>query len=358
MEPKELLSYIALPQNLDSQSLKQIQEELRHYPYCQTLHQLYACNLFLEGSPGFASQVKKAAVYAADRKRFKQLVDVIRISAPARSPVIEKPVVPEKPVISPPATASPPVKPEVRIPTPVKPEVRIPTPVKPEVRIPTPVKPEVRIPPPAHEIPATSPEKKDPHPLPSPVRPSIPILDPIPSASSDPVEYTSRKVAFKPVPLNDPEHGPVSVREKLLEIVHQRLAEIAREHDLDTTAESLATREHVPEQPSSEHGRISFRVKTEGGLTKDELIDRFIREEPRISSPRAALLKPLVDATEKQHEDEEIVSETLAILYRKQGNQAKSIRVYQKLCLLFPEKSSYFAARIEELRTSHGPETA
>lgn len=47
---------------------------------------------------------------------------------------------------------------------------------------------------------------------------------------------------------------------------------------------------------------------------------------------------------------EEIVSETLAKLYLKQGHKEKGIRMYEKLILKFPEKSVYFASEIEKLK--------
>ena len=49
-------------------------------------------------------------------------------------------------------------------------------------------------------------------------------------------------------------------------------------------------------------------------------------------------------------EDREVVTETMAEVWEKQGNAGKAIEVYSKLSLLDPPKSRYFAAKIEELK--------
>ncbi len=54
-------------------------------------------------------------------------------------------------------------------------------------------------------------------------------------------------------------------------------------------------------------------------------------------------------AEQSVEEDEEIASETLALLLEKQKLYAKAISMYEQLKLLYPEKSSLFAAKIEEL---------
>lgn len=46
----------------------------------------------------------------------------------------------------------------------------------------------------------------------------------------------------------------------------------------------------------------------------------------------------------------DLISETMAVLYEKQGNISKAIEIYEKLITLFPEKSSFFALQIENLR--------
>ncbi len=48
----------------------------------------------------------------------------------------------------------------------------------------------------------------------------------------------------------------------------------------------------------------------------------------------------------------EIVTETMAEVWEKQGNREKAILVYRKLSLLNPSKSSYFAAKIEQLKNA------
>lgn len=51
--------------------------------------------------------------------------------------------------------------------------------------------------------------------------------------------------------------------------------------------------------------------------------------------------------------DDKIITETMAEVWAKQGDKAKAIEVYQKLSLLDPAKSTYFASRIENLKKSN-----
>jgi hypothetical protein len=49
-------------------------------------------------------------------------------------------------------------------------------------------------------------------------------------------------------------------------------------------------------------------------------------------------------------EEKEVLTEAMAEVWVKQGNADKAIRVYEKLSLLNPAKSTYFAGRIEQLK--------
>jgi hypothetical protein len=55
-------------------------------------------------------------------------------------------------------------------------------------------------------------------------------------------------------------------------------------------------------------------------------------------------------ARQSVSEREDIATETLAEILVKQGSIKKAITMYKRLCLLIPDKSSFFAERIEELK--------
>ena len=82
----------------------------------------------------------------------------------------------------------------------------------------------------------------------------------------------------------------------------------------------------------------------------DDIIDNFIKQEPRISPSKSTFYSPINMARKSTQEPEDIVSETLAKIYAAQGNFEKAISFYEKLSLKFPEKSAYFAALINDLK--------
>ena len=87
-------------------------------------------------------------------------------------------------------------------------------------------------------------------------------------------------------------------------------------------------------------------------LSRKELIDKFILENPSISRPKAEFYNPISVAQNSIIDQENIVSETLAKIYEKQGYMEKAISIYEKLGLKYPKKSRYFAAQIERIQES------
>jgi len=81
----------------------------------------------------------------------------------------------------------------------------------------------------------------------------------------------------------------------------------------------------------------------------DEVIERFIREEPQIHPPAADALNTENKARKSSEEQYTLVTETLANIYVEQGLYPKAVEVFNKLIVRFPEKKSYFALRIQEI---------
>lgn len=82
---------------------------------------------------------------------------------------------------------------------------------------------------------------------------------------------------------------------------------------------------------------------------QDELVERFLKDPPSFR-PRKESFDERNIAQESLKENPEIMTETLARLYTEQGHYQKAIQAYEIMSLRFPEKSSFFAGRIRELR--------
>ena len=79
------------------------------------------------------------------------------------------------------------------------------------------------------------------------------------------------------------------------------------------------------------------------------IIERFIKEEPQIRPQSSDKLDNENKAKKSSEDRDELVTETLAAIYSDQMLYHKAIASYKKLMLKFPEKSRYFADKIEQL---------
>lgn len=87
------------------------------------------------------------------------------------------------------------------------------------------------------------------------------------------------------------------------------------------------------------------------------VIDSFLKNEQSIVPKRAEFFTPQKAAKQSLVDQDDIVSETLAQIYAAQGNWPKARATYEKLGLLYPEKSAYFAARFENLKALNAPKS-
>lgn len=118
----------------------------------------------------------------------------------------------------------------------------------------------------------------------------------------------------------------------------------------------LGTFFDVDDKVDLESFKQSFKKKTKTEPQKplnkkNKLIDNFIKEQPRIipreaTNPDTANINSQISNTIGT----DLITDTLAQIYVKQGNYEKAIFAYEKLSLKFPEKSIYFATQIKKIK--------
>ena len=82
---------------------------------------------------------------------------------------------------------------------------------------------------------------------------------------------------------------------------------------------------------------------------KNELIDKFIESSPKISPIRQEEVSKTY-AEQSQTNNSYLMTETLARVYLEQKKYQKAIQAYEILILKYPEKSSFFADHISNIK--------
>lgn len=101
---------------------------------------------------------------------------------------------------------------------------------------------------------------------------------------------------------------------------------------------------------SEKSAPLKMEIKESSKSEINDLLDKFIAEEPSISKMTKEFYSPSANAKKSLEESSEIVSETLAKIHVMQGNYSKAIAAYKQLSLLYPEKNSFFATQIEKIK--------
>lgn len=315
MEKAELITYINRPDTLKGGAVQGMQALTEEFPYFSVGQCLLAIGFQNEGDERYEGQLRKAAVSIANRNNLR----LFSLLAKRRQQpeAVEEPIEPvvetiEKPVAE---TTEEPVVETIEEPVETRVEETVEEAVEEAVETTQPATPGENF---FRFIESKKAEEEE---IEGAVIPEKMFIIPEINLSSSQEELSAELALL--------EEKRKSLDE-LKAIVASRLREIEEE-----------------KKQQQEEGEAPKKK-----LSRKELIDKFIAENPSISKPKAEFYNPISVAQNSIIDKGDIVSETLAKIYEKQGYFDKAISIYEKLSLNNPEKSVYFAAQIERIKES------
>lgn len=314
MQTTHFIKYIA-----DANAARQVSETeaaslVKEFPYCQSGQLLLAIHLNQNNHLLFEQQLKKSAIYSADRKR---LFDLISATETKEQAIVEV----EKTTV-----------------TKIVLEQN-----EPIVEVTEPTKKPIEIKP-VDSIDELAKNERD----------KLLELEYINQAISNSysleLEDEEKEVGSQK---SEVSHNPPllrggrgsEVKEDLSELVEAGGSQMLEDFDENSEFTFSDWLKHLPTSDKKNDEKISQHKKI-----KLDLIDKFIQEDPKIKPKKTEFYSPINMARLSVVDDSDLVSETLALIQVEQGSYEEAIKTYQKLSLKNPEKRSYFANQIKILK--------
>lgn len=328
MNKESFINYIDNNHLLGKESIGDLTDLSVEFPYCSTIHILLAMNLQKEDHFRYDSELKRAAIYAADRSILRKHIEQL-------SKTSETAVLPDEDIELSEQTAK-----EVELIPELEEEIVEEIKELEEVAVDAKVEEEILEP--AWTEPEELVESESDQELIDLIEETREVDKPQPAEINEvDLQQSTEKIDPEKEKVEEQEPEIENTLAELRKIVAGRLKQIEKERQAKKEIVEEVKQVEIPET-------VKPPKKKKQDKAISELIDNFIKTEPSITRRQAAFFDPVDAAKESVTDEENIVSETLADIYFGQRKFEKAIRVYKKLSLKFPEKSSYFAARIEK----------
>lgn len=398
-----LLQLLAHPTALTGADVRALEQLAEAFPYCQTAHLLLAKAAHDQSSMLAGQRLRRAATYAADRARLRQLIE---LPAPVEEPAVA--IMQATSAVTP-AIPAQPAAPTVAEPLPAPLAAPVPTESAPVSSIVLEDKPDQLIGLPEQALEA------DVAPVPPVIlppallseEPAVEEVAPIMAVPEAQEVTTEAELPPQAPPVRPPAGAEVArfefglAPEEPAEIIAYRLPELEEASEpvaapapatpLLPAFRGLAQVHYAP----SEGSRLGFSLVAPAGpetvpgaslppagefFAPDalllahlaahqapavpkpsslDLINSFLKRAPAPARRRVA---PLPSAPEPDEQadlsvrstraEPDLASESLAKILVRQGKPDRAIAVYERLMVKHPEKMAYFAAQIESLRPS------
>lgn len=196
------------------------------------------------------------------------------------------------------------------------------------------------------------------------------ISEELPEVRVEPIEesiYNSLQeattVIFEEVPAEEPKETEVSetvrTAEENLEIgkpldfsvnekhSFQEWLQLARPEPIDRTNEGPIK---AAKTETNVENIVENEMIDEEKKKKAEIIDKFIETNPKISPIKQTAINPAVQLDSNKEDNSYLMTETLARVYLEQKKYTKAIQAYEILILKYPEKITFFADRISDIK--------
>ncbi|BFG69680.1 hypothetical protein KACHI17_05610 [Sediminibacterium sp. KACHI17] len=200
-------------------------------------------------------------------------------------------------------------------------------------------------------------------------KPALSISKTIDIPTMDDVRDIMRSIDPRKIPDNPPEVDETEEEyeepmdelplpeTKLSDLLSEQLADFKKPVDSAAQLEIETERLHTIDYFASQGIKIDLSKIPQDKLTSQlrKFTDwlkqmKHVPNEPADLGTGSDLEQAVALIAENSNESREVVTETMAEVLEKQGQLDKAIQLYIKLSFINPEKSAYFAAKIQQLK--------